>query len=137
MAILALTVILWPTRAIVRRRFGAALALEGRDLKLFRWSRIAAAAILGVLILWLVAVTMMFEDVSFGSALDAIIITLGVLSLIAFVGGFLVLVWNAVNVWRTNQRWPAKVWSILLVIAAATVLHVAFSYKLIGFSTNY
>ena len=137
MAILALTVILWPTRAIVRKRFGATLALEGRDLKLFRWSRIAAGAILGVLILWFVAVTMMFEDVSFGSALDAIIITLGVLSLIAFVGGFLVLVWNAYNVWRTKQRWPAKVWSIALVIAAATILHIAIAYKLIGFATNY
>lgn len=137
MGILALTVILWPTRAIVRRRFGASLALQGRDLKLYRWSRLAAAAILGVLILWLVAVTMMFEDVSFGSALDAIIITLGVLSLVAFVGGFLLLVWNAVNVWRGKQRWPAKLWSIALVIAAATVLHVAIAYKLIGFSTNY
>jgi CubicO group peptidase (beta-lactamase class C family) len=137
MGILALTVLLWPTRAIVRKRFGAALALEGRDLKLFRWSRIAAAAILGVLILWLVAVTMMFEDVSFGGALDAIIITLGVLSLVAFVGGFLLLVWNAVNAWRSRQSWPARLWSIALVIAAATVLHVAFAYKLIGFATNY
>ena len=114
-----------------------ALALERRDLKLYRWSRIAAAAILGVLILWFVAVTLMFEDVSFGSALDAIILTLGLLSLVAFVGGFVLLVWNAINVWRTKQRWPAKVWSIALVIAAATVLHVAFAYKLIGFATNY
>ena len=70
-------------------------------------------------------------------ALDAILITLGVLSLLAFVGGFLVLLWNAINVWRTGQRWPAKLWSIALVVAAATVLHVAFAYKLIGFATNY
>lgn len=137
MAILALTVILWPARAIIRKRFGAALALESRDLKLYRWSRIAAGAILGVLVLWFVAVTVMFDNVSFGSALDAIIITLGVLSVIAFVGGFFLLLWNAINVWRSKQRWPAKVWSIALVIAAATVLHVAFAYKLIGFATNF
>jgi hypothetical protein len=137
MGILALTVVLWPTRALVRRRFGAALALEGRDLRTYRWSRIAAAAILTVLVLWFVAVTLMFEDVNFGSAMDAIIVTLGVLSLVAFVGGFLLLLWYAYTVWRGKWRWPAKVWSILLVIAAATVLHVAINYNLIGFSTNY
>jgi hypothetical protein len=29
------------------------------------------------------------------------------------------------------------VWSILLVIASATVLYVGLVYKLIGFTTNY
>ena len=137
MAALALTLIFWPTRAIVRKRLSSTLALQGRDLKAYRWSRIAAGAILGVLIAWMIAVTLMFEDVSFGSALDAILVTLGILSLIAFVGGFLVMLWYAWTVWRGNWRWPAKVWSILLVIAAATVLHIAFAYKLIGFATNY
>ncbi|HEX8256369.1 MAG TPA: serine hydrolase [Allosphingosinicella sp.] len=137
MAILALTLILWPTRALVRRRFGAALPLEPRDLRAYRWSRVAAAAILGVLVAWFTAVTMMFADVSFGSAMDAIILTLGVLSLVAFVGGFLVLLWYAYTVWRGKWRWTAKAWSVLLVIASATVLHVAINYNLIGFSTNY
>jgi arginine exporter protein ArgO len=82
-------------------------------------------------------VSMMFSDVSFGSALDALLILLGTLSLIAFVGGFLVLLWYAYTAWRNNWRWPAKVWSVLLVIAATTVLHVAINYNLIGWSTNY
>jgi CubicO group peptidase (beta-lactamase class C family) len=135
--ILALTLIFWPTRALVRRRFGATLPLEGRDLRAYRWSRIAAAAILAVLVAWLVAVTMMFADVSFGGAMDAIIMTLGVLSLVAFVGGFALLLWYAYTVWRGKWRWTAKVWSVLLVIAGATVLHVAINYNLIGFSANY
>ena len=137
MAVLALTVIFWPTRALVRRRMSGTLALQGRDLKAYRWSRIAAGAILGVLIAWLIAVTLMFEDVSFGGAMDAILMLLGILSLVAFVGGFLVLLWYCFTAWRGKWRWPAKVWSVLLVIAAATVLHVAFAYKLIGFATNY
>ena len=137
MAVLAVTLILWPTRAIVRKRFGAAFALEGRDRRAYRWSRIASAAILGVLLTWLIAVTLMFKDVSFGSAMDVIIVALGVLSLVAFVGGFLVLLWYAYTTWRGKWHWTAKVWSILLVIAAATVLHVAINYHLIAFSTNY
>jgi CubicO group peptidase (beta-lactamase class C family) len=137
MGVLALTLLFWPTRAIVRKRLGSTFALQGSDLKAFRWSRIAAGAILGVLIAWLVAVSLMFADVSFGSALDVIIVTLGVLSFIAFVGGFLVLLWYAYRVWRGNWRWTAKVWSVLLVIASATVLHIAVAYKLIGIATNY
>jgi hypothetical protein len=137
MAALALTLIFWPTRAIVRRRLGATMPLEKNNLRVFRFSRIAAGAILAVLIAWIVAVTMMFGDVSFGSAMDTILMALGVLSVIAFVGGFLVLLWYAYTVWRGGWRWTAKVWSIVLVMAAATVLHVAINYNLIGFSANY
>ena len=50
-----LTILLWPTRAIVRRRFKSALPLEGRQLWAYRSSRIAAIAILAVLIGWVVA----------------------------------------------------------------------------------
>ena len=137
MAVLAITIILWPTRAIVRKRLGSTLALEGRDLKVYRWSRIAAIAILGTLAAWFAMVTMMFDDVSFGSALDALLILLGVLSFVAFVGGLLVMLWYLYSAWRGKWRWTAKVWSILLVISAATILHVAISYNLIGWSTNY
>jgi CubicO group peptidase (beta-lactamase class C family) len=137
LAILALTLILWPLRAVIRRRFGAALALEGGGVLAYRWSRIAAGAILAMFVGWLLLITMMFEDVSFGGAMDAILFTMGVLSFIAFVGGFLILLWYAWKAWRDKWAWPARVWSVLLVVAAATVLHVAINYKLIGIATNY
>lgn len=137
LAVFALTVIFWPTRAVVRRRLGSTFALEGKDLKVYRWSRIAAGAILGVLVAWLVAVSLMFADVSFGGVMDAIVTVLGIVSAVAFVGGFLVTLWYAYTVWRGKWRWPAKVWSVLLVLSAAIVLHIAIAYKLIGFATNY
>jgi hypothetical protein len=137
LAVLALTLILWPTRALVRRRFGSTLALEGPNLRAFRWSRIAAGAILVVFCAWLALIMAMFEDVSFGSAMDAVIVIMGVLSLIAFVGGMAVLLWYAYTVWKGGGKWPAKLWSVLLLIAGASVLHIATQYHLIGFSTNY
>jgi hypothetical protein len=137
MAVLALTLILWPTRAVVRKRFGATLPFERSDLRAYRWSRIAAGAIVVTLVAWIATVSMLFADVAFGGAMDALLIALGLISLVAFVGGFLVLLWYAWTVWRGKWRWPARVWSILLVIASATVLHVAYHYHLIGFATNY
>jgi CubicO group peptidase (beta-lactamase class C family) len=133
LAVLVITVLLWPTRAIVRRRFGAVLALEARDLRAFRWSRISAAAIIAVLIGWFITVSLVFKDMD----LSALLLLMGFLSLIAFVGGFLVMLWYAFRVWRSNARWPAKVWCIALVIASATILHIAINYHLIGFRTNF
>ena len=137
LGILALTLILWPLRAVIRRRFGAALALEGGDRSAYRWSRIAAGAILGMLVIWMLLITMLFEDVSFGGAMDAILFVMGLLSFVAFVGGFLILLWYAWKAWRGKWAWPARVWSVLLVIASATVLHIAINYNLINVATNY
>jgi CubicO group peptidase (beta-lactamase class C family) len=138
LAVLLLTAILWPARAIVRRRFGAALPLESRELRVYRASRIAAVAILLVLVGWATLIGIMASDVgNFSSAFDAPAIILQLLSALVFVGGLLVTLWYAWKVWRGNWGWPAKLWSILLVIAATTVLHIALVYHLIGFATNY
>ena len=115
MAVLALTA--HPLAHAMPSSGGASarrLALEGSDLQVYRWSRIAAVAILGVLVAWFGAVTMMFEDVSFGGAMDADRHGARNRSAsIAFVGGFLVTLWYAYTVWRGKWRWTAKVWSIL------------------------
>ena len=47
------------------------------------------------------------------------------------------MLWNLRTVWSGTRRWPAKVWSIVLVFSAFIVLWVAFAFKLIGFGVNY
>ena len=133
LAVLVLTVLLWPTRAIVRKRFGATLALEGRSLRAFRWSRLSAIGILAVLIGWFVTVSLVSKDIHLGPLL----LLMGLLSLIVFVGGLLAMLWYAYTIWRGGARWPAKMWSTLLVIAAATILHIAINYHLIGFRMHF
>jgi hypothetical protein len=141
LAVLLLTIVLWPTRALVRRKFKGTLALDRRELLAYRSSRIAAIAILGVLIGWIVVLQMLFGDLSFGPALNAILLLLQLLAIIAFVGGFLVMLWYAYSVWRRpggwKTTWAAKAWSTLLVIAAGMVLYVGLVFKLVGFTTNF
>ena len=137
LGVLALTILLWPTRAIVRRRFKSALPLEGRQLWVYRYSRIAAIAILAVLIGWVVLMSALFGDLANAATLDSLLLPLQLLSIVAFIGGFAVMAWYAWTVWRSGWRWPAKAWSILLLIAAGTVLYVALVFKLIGLATNY
>ena len=137
LAILLVTGLLWPTRLLVRRKFKGTLGLEGRQVWTYRSSRIAASAILAVLVGWLVVVSLLFGDLSSGATLSVILISLQFLSLVAFLGGTLVMLWYAYTAWKLKWHWTAKVWSILLVIASATVLYVGLVYKLIGFTTNY
>ena len=69
--------------------------------------------------------------------MNAILILLQLLSIIVWVGGFAVMLWYAYTVWRNDWRWPGKVWSILLVIAAGMVLYVGLVFKLVALTTNY
>ena len=136
-AILLLTALLWPTRALVRRKFKGTLALEGRPLWTYRGSRIAAWAILAVLCGWFLVVSLLFGDLASGAALSAILIGMQFLSLVAFLGGTLVMLWYAYAAWKAKWHWTARTWSVLLVVAAGTVLYVGLVFKLIGFVTNY
>jgi hypothetical protein len=53
------------------------------------------------------------------------------------IGGFVAMWWNLWAVWSGNRRWPARVWSIVLALAAFIVLWTAFAVHLIGFSLDY
>ena len=141
LAILLLTALLWPTRAIVRRRYKTALPIAGRELWAYRSTRIASIATLAVLIGWAVALQMLFSDLGNEAAFNAILLLLELLSVVVFIGFFLVALWYAYGVWRRpggwKATWAAKAWSILLVLAAFMVLYVGLVFKLIGFTTNY
>jgi hypothetical protein len=40
-------------------------------------------------------------------------------------------------VWRGGRRWPGKVWSIALILAALMVIWVGLAFHLLSFGTNY
>jgi CubicO group peptidase (beta-lactamase class C family) len=137
LAILLITALLWPTRTLVRRKYKAEFGLEKRELLAYRSSRIAAILIFALLIGWLVAAQTMLGDLANQATFNSILILLELLSIIIFIGGFAVMLWYAYTAWRSGWRWPGKVWSILLVIAAGTVLYIGLVFKLISLTTNY
>jgi CubicO group peptidase (beta-lactamase class C family) len=137
-AALLLTVILWPLAAIVRRRFGTRLELPGGSLSAYRWSKLAALAILLALFAWVFTVTTMFSNLDKAtSAMDGTLRIVQVFGALAFIGGFLLMLWNLRVVWTRPRHWPARVWSIMLALSAAVVLWVALAFHLIGWGVNY
>jgi hypothetical protein len=57
--------------------------------------------------------------------------------MIAFIGGFGLMLLNLRAVWTGQRRWPAKVWSVVLAFSALITLWVAVAFNLIGFGVNY
>ncbi|MEO7240368.1 MAG: serine hydrolase domain-containing protein, partial [Sphingomicrobium sp.] len=84
LAVLAVTVLLWPIRALVRRRYKSDLPLERRQLWAYRSSRIAAAAILAVLLGWVYTITKLFGDLADASSLDPVLLGLQLLGILVF-----------------------------------------------------
>jgi CubicO group peptidase (beta-lactamase class C family) len=137
LAVLLLTGLLWPTKWLVRRKYKAQFGYEGRQLWTYRASRIAAWAIIAVLLGWFLALQALFGDLGNEASFNSILILLELLSIIVLFGGFAVMLWYAYTAWSGKWRWPGKVWSILLVISAGMVLYVGLVFKLIGLTTNY
>ncbi|MGY4395422.1 CubicO group peptidase (beta-lactamase class C family) [Sphingomonas sp. UYAg733] len=138
LVILALTFLLWPVRAIVRRRYGAALALPGGRLAAYRASRIAAGTILAVLIGWMALIAVMSADIdNLTAKMDVWLWLLQAAGLFAFVGGLAIMLWNAWLVLRAPASWQARTWALLLVLAAAIPLWVALEFGLLSFTVKF
>jgi hypothetical protein len=107
-------------------------------LRAFKLSRIAAVLILAGLGLWAFTVLRMLNDLNnLSASFDPVIHLAQAFGTIVFIGGFAAMLWNLVVVWRGARRWPARLWSMVLVLAAFVMLWVAFAFHLIGFGVNY
>ena len=138
-AALLLTVIAWPIAAIVRRRYRAPLDLSPRELRAYRASKIGALLLLLALGAWMFTIVSMFSDLNKTTeAFDPVIRFCQIFGFFAFIGGFVLIVWNLLTVWRRGtRRWPAKVWSVVLALSALVVLWVALAFHLIGWGVHY
>jgi hypothetical protein len=122
----------------MRRRYRAPLTLDPGSLRAYFWSRIAAIAIVAAIVLWGLLFALILKDTgTLGGQLDPWLWFAELFGALAFLGGLAVMIWNLLLVWNRARRWPARVWSIVLVIAALSVVWIGLVFKLIHFGTDY
>jgi CubicO group peptidase (beta-lactamase class C family) len=137
-AALLLTALFWPVAALTRRSFRAPLALDKPGLRAYRLSKFAALLIVIALAFWAATLGLMLKDYNnFGSRFDPVVRTAQIFGVVAFVGGFVLILVNLRTVWTGTRRWPARLWSVVLGCSAFIVLWAAIAFKLISFGTNY
>jgi hypothetical protein len=138
LAALAMTAVLWPVTAVVRRRFGATLTLNPPAMRAYRLSKIAAVLIVVAVAVWGATVGLMLKDLNKLTAhFDWVVHLAQLLGIVAFIGGFVLMLLNLRAVWSGQRRWPARVWSVVLAFSASIILWVAFAFNLIGFGVDY
>ena len=135
---LLLTVLAWPISALVRRRYGVAYGLTGRDARAHRWIRIAALAVLAVTLTAIGTVVVIATNLdSAGPGMDTWIHVMRLLSLVVLIGGAAIGLWNAAVVLRSSRRWTAKLWAVVLALSCLVVLYAGVVAHLVGFSAKY
>jgi CubicO group peptidase (beta-lactamase class C family) len=137
-AVLVLTLILWPVAALVRRRYRAPFPYEGAEARYHRWTRLAALAVVVLLAGWGWQLKRMLSDVAaLTPKSEPMLWTLQLLGLVVFFGAAGVALWNARLAWAGKRRWTGKLWSAALALACVSLLYTAVVFKLIAFDVNF
>ena len=137
-AILLLTFLYWPAAWFVRRRYRAAIGVEGHARKAYRATRLMAGLDVAVLVGWLVFVTIAGSSVTLlTSDSDLWLRLLQIASIVIIPGAVGVAAWNVWLTWRDGRRWPRKLWSALILLAALVVLYFALLCHLISTAGGY
>lgn len=135
LALALFTVIWWPIAALVRRRYGVANPLTGRDLLADRLVR--GASLMGVICLtgFGAVMALAIDPLMFGE-LDLVLRLLQLSGLLAVLG-LLPAVWRAWRLWTTPAGWWARIRASLMVLMFIYLLWFIERFHLIGFSLDY
>jgi CubicO group peptidase (beta-lactamase class C family) len=137
MIALGLTVLLWPVTVLVRRSYGASFKLRGQAAVAHRAVRIIALLNLLVWGGWFSMTSAMGYNGRPADAFDGRLTFLQLAGWVAFLATLAVTIWNAVLTFRENRSLFARIWSIVLVLAAAVIFYVALTFKLLAVTTNF
>ncbi len=132
LAVLALTVVLWPLVAVVRWRYGKRFALAGRQAWLYRLTRAVCLLDLVFLLSWfgLLAVGTTHLELLSGAS-DGLLRLIQLVGLIGVVGVVVPLA-NAALILPDGQKsWWAKASSALIAVACVATVWFAFTQGLI------
>nr|WP_303794383.1 serine hydrolase domain-containing protein [Sandarakinorhabdus limnophila] len=138
--VLLATLLAWPATALMRRHYGTAFPLSGPRAAGYRLSRLFVVLAFVALAGWtflVVKISAGLEGFAWLADHDGTLRLVEGLTLVAFVGGLVVALWNAWLVWTKGGGWFARLWSLLLVVAFAAFLWTFHAYAMINFSTDY
>ncbi len=134
LGIVLISALSWPVAAIDRRRHALPQTRSGRDLTVYWLVRGFSWLVLAALGGWMLVLQALFGS---EADLDWLIWLLEIGGTIAFFGLFGSTFWIMWRDRNANRKWFAKLWSVLLVLAAFVILWVALVFHLISFGANY
>jgi len=138
LAMLALTVVFWPVKAVLRWRYGSAFPYAGRAATLYRLTRLTA--LLDLLFLGGFFGALAYGSVHlsfFDTSSDWIFRILEVLGVIAIAATLIPLYEFKLALFDKTRPWWTKVSDGLIALAALAVVWFALSLDFVNFNLNY
>jgi len=136
--VLGFTMVSWPTGALIRRRYGARLALDGQAQLAYRGARTAAALVFVALAGWMwTFMGFINGSLPMTDGTDGWLRILHLFTSVVFLGAVVLACWNGWCTCRSLRGLWAKVWSLFLAIACAIVFWLGCAYELVGFGVRY
>jgi CubicO group peptidase (beta-lactamase class C family) len=138
LGVVLLTFLSWPVGWLVRRKYKAALMLEGSARKAYRATQATALGTVVVLGGWAAAISLMSGNLKLaGSAMDPVLMGLQALSVLGLGAAILAAAWNFRLAMTDGRSRLRKFWSVLLLLAALAVFYVAANFGMMSFTVNY
>jgi predicted membrane channel-forming protein YqfA (hemolysin III family) len=87
---------------------------------------------------WIGALLDGLSSLSFlSSKTDPLFFVMHLLSIVAFIGGALAMLWAAWVSWSERRVPAARLWTMILALSALVLLWIAFLYHLMSFGSKY
>ncbi len=138
LAVIVLQALLWPVRAVIRRRFRAPFRLGGTALAAYRLTAVFAWGVVLALLGWLAFMVMVSTDVSLLSGpLDGLINALRLLLPAAAIGLLLSATAHLGLAGMQDRSVLSHIGRVLLLVSAGLIVWTVFSYRLYGFGLHY
>jgi CubicO group peptidase (beta-lactamase class C family) len=135
MIVLALTAVLWPVAAMIRRHYQRSLVRLGERAWAYRLTRTFAVLAVAAIALW--AFVLQQVSSTTGASVEALLHVAQAVSFLGFAGGATAALWN---LWLTLSgpgAWFERLLALLQTAAFACMLYVAVAYHLVGVSGQY
>jgi hypothetical protein len=138
LAMLLLSVVFWPIKAVLRWRYDNPFPLRGRAATVYRLARVAALIDLVFIGGFVAALAQGGEHLEFfDTPNDWIFLSLEVLGVVAILGTIFPLYELRLALADPMRPWWTKLSDALLALAALAVVWFAFSLNLVNFHLNY
>jgi hypothetical protein len=137
-AVLALTVLLWPLKAILRWRYERPFGLSGGAATLYRLTRIVALTDVLMIAGWCTFLLMGQNDLAvFDSPSDRYVRALQVLAALALIGSFIPALSFVSGLGGAERPWWTKVTDGFVALSALSVAWFVVSLRLVTLTLNY
>lgn len=131
--IILMQAVLWPIRQLVRRKFGAAIALRGVHLAAYRGTGLFAWGVVFAVAGWvLFVVTASGDATMLGGPLDWLLNTLLIVLPPSAVGLALAAAAHLILSFGQKRSWFAHIGRLLLLLSAMVLIWIVFSNNLYG-----